>query len=42
MKYGEIFWGEVKIGEFKGGGGYKQNGNDSRRQKIKATCGYYI
>ena len=28
MKYGEIFWGEVKIHALKGGGGCKQKGND--------------
>ena len=27
-KFGEIFWGEVKIGALKGGGGYKQKGNN--------------
>ena len=24
MKFGEIFWGEVKIDALKGGGGYKK------------------
>ena len=28
IKFGEIFWGEVKIDALKGGGGYKQKGND--------------
>ena len=28
MKFGEIFWDEVKIDAFKGGGGCKQKGND--------------
>ena len=28
MKFGELFWGEVKIDASKGGGGYKQKGND--------------
>ena len=28
MKFGEIFWGEVKIDASKGGEGYKQKGND--------------
>ena len=28
MKFSEIFWGEVKIDVSKGGGGYKQKGND--------------
>ena len=29
MKFGDIFWGEVKINALKGGGGYKQMGNDN-------------
>ena len=29
MKFGEIFWGEVKIDALKGGGGYKPKGNDN-------------
>ena len=28
LKFGEIFWGEIKIDALKGGGGYKQKGND--------------
>ena len=28
MKFGEIFWGDVKIDVSKGGGGCKQKGND--------------
>ena len=28
MKFGEIFWGEVEINALKGGGLYKQKGND--------------
>ena len=28
MKFGEIFWGEVKIDALKGGVRYKQKGND--------------
>ena len=43
MKYGEIFWGEVKIDTLKGGGGCKQKGKIilfSRCQIVKATSGY--
>ena len=28
MKFYEIFWGEVKVDALKGGGWYKQKGND--------------
>ena len=28
VKFGEIFWGEVEINASKGGGLYKQKGND--------------
>ena len=28
MKFGEIFWCEVKIDALKGGKGFKQKGND--------------
>ena len=28
MKFGEIFFGDVKIDALKGGRGYKQKGND--------------
>ena len=28
MKFGEIFWGDIKIDVLKGGGGYKQKGHD--------------
>ena len=40
MKFGEIFWGEVKIDALKWGEGYKQKGNDNsicRRQIVKST-----
>ena len=45
IKFGEIFWGEVEIDALKGGGGCKQKEiiiAFSRRQKVKATSGYYI
>ena len=28
MKFGKIFWGKMKNDLSKGGGGYKQKGND--------------
>ena len=28
MKFGDLFWAEVKIDASKEGGGYKQKGND--------------
>ena len=41
MKFGEIYWGEVKIDAFKGGGGCKPKGNNiilfSHCQIVKAT-----
>ena len=44
MKFDEIFWGEVKIDELKGGRGCKQKGNDYtfvRCQIVRGIRGYY-
>ena len=44
MKFGEIFWGEVKINTLKGGGDASKRETIilfSRCQIVKATSGYY-
>ena len=43
MKFGEIFWGEVKIDVLKGRGGISKREINilfSRRQIVKATSSY--
>ena len=45
MKFGEIFWGEVKIDALKGGGDASKRETIIlffRCQIVKATSGYYI
>ena len=44
MKFGEVFWGGVKIDALKGGGDASKRETIiqfSRRRIIKATKGYY-
>ena len=44
MKFGEIFWSEMKIETLKGGGGCKHKGNNlfSRCQIVKATIKWLL